>query len=165
MTVETERLLDATGWRILRELQRDSRITFSELGRRVALTAPAAAERVRRLEEAGVIRGYHAELAGDLLGLPVSAYIRMTATGVACTELGHAIKDFPEVLECHRVTGEEAYIAKVAVGSVEHLENLIDRLMPYGETITSIVLSSPVTHRIIEGPMAEEPAPGDRRAS
>ncbi len=165
MTLETERLLDETGWRILIELQRNARITFSELGRRVALTAPAVAERIRRLEDAGVIRGYHAELAGDLLGLPVTAYVRITATGASCTELGHAIKDFPEVLECHRVTGEEAYIAKVAVRSVEHLENLIDRLMPYGETITSIVLSSPVTHRVIEGPMAGEPAPGGRRAS
>ena len=154
MTFENDRLLDQTGWRILDELQRNARITFSELGRRVSLTAPAVAERVRRLEEAGIITGYHVELGGERLGLPVTAFIRITATGAACTELGRAIKDFPEVLECHRVTGEEAYIAKVAVRSVAHLEKLIDRLMPYGETITSIVLSSPVTHRVVEAAIA-----------
>lgn len=151
-TFEPGRLLDDIGWQILRELQRNARITFSELGRRVSLTPPAVAERVRRLEEAGVIAGYHVELNGEALGYPVSAFVRITSTGASCAELGQAIKGFPEVLECHRVTGEEAYIAKVAVRSVAHLENLIDRLMPYGETITSVVLSSPVTHRVIEGP-------------
>jgi Lrp/AsnC family transcriptional regulator, leucine-responsive regulatory protein len=150
MTFDNEKLLDATGRLILRELQENARITFSELGRRVKLTPPAVADRVRRLEEAGVIAGYRLEVDRELLGLPVTAFVRISATGAACTELGLAIRDFPEVLECHRVTGEEAYIAKVAVRSVEHLENLIDRLMPYGETITSIVLSSPVTHRAIE---------------
>lgn len=150
MAFETERLLDDTGRRILQELQGNARITFSELGRRVKLTPPAVADRVRRLEEAGIIAGYRVEVDREKLGLPVTAFVRISATGAACTELGVAIRDFPEVLQCHRVTGEEAYIAKVAVRSVEHLENLIDRLMPYGETITSIVLSSPVTHRVIE---------------
>lgn len=150
MTFETDRLLDATGRRILRELQEDARITFSELGRRVRLTPPAVAERVRRMEEAGIITGYRAEVNRERLGLPVTAFIRITARGTACARLGTDIRGFPEVLECHRVTGEEAYIAKVAVRSVEHLENLIDRVMPYGETITSIVLSAPVTHRVVE---------------
>jgi len=152
ITFETERLLDETGWRILEELQGNARMTFSELGRRVALTAPAVAERVRRLEEAGIIKGYHMELDRDRLGLPVTAFIRITATGAACTALAEEIDTFPEVLECHRVTGEEAFIAKVTVASVLHLEGLIDRLMPYGETITSLVLSSPVTHRVTTAP-------------
>jgi Lrp/AsnC family leucine-responsive transcriptional regulator len=149
-TLDSEKLLDETGWRILRELQGNARITFSELGRRVALTPPAVADRVRRLEEAGVIRGYHLEVDREALGLPVLAFIRISATGAKCTELAVEISGFPEVLECHRVTGEEAFIAKVAVRSVAHLQDLIDRLMPYGETITSIVLSSPVTHRVVD---------------
>jgi Lrp/AsnC family leucine-responsive transcriptional regulator len=148
--LENERLLDETGWAILRELQRDARITFSELGRRVAMTPPAVADRVRRLEEAGIIRGYRVELDAEVLGLPVLAFMRITTTGALCAALGEEIEGFPEVLECHRVTGEEAYLAKVAVRSVAHLQDLIDRLMPYGETITSIVLSSPVRHRVID---------------
>jgi Lrp/AsnC family leucine-responsive transcriptional regulator len=76
--------------------------------------------------------------------------MRITTTGALCAALGEEIEGFPEVLECHRVTGEEAYLAKVAVRSVAHLQDLIDRLMPYGETITSIVLSSPVRHRVID---------------
>jgi Lrp/AsnC family leucine-responsive transcriptional regulator len=148
--LENERILDETGWAILRELQRDARITFSELGRRVAMTPPAVADRVRRLEEAGIVRGYRVELDTEVLGLPVLAFMRITTTGALCAALGEEIEGFPEVLECHRVTGEEAYLAKVAVRSVAHLQDLIDRLMPYGETITSIVLSSPVRHRVID---------------
>ena len=164
MAFDSERLFDETGRRILQELQRNARITFSELGRRVSLTPPAVADRVRRLEEAGVIRGYRAEVDPAALGLPVVAFIRITATGELCTALARVIHEFPEVLECHRVTGEEAFIAKVVLRSVTHLERLIDRLMPYGETITSIVLSSPVTHRVIE-PARDEPAPEEPEAS
>ena len=159
MTFDSEKLLDETGRRILDELQRNARITFSELGRRVALTPPAVAERVRRLEEAGIIRGYRAEVDASRIGHPVTAFIRITTTGELCTRLARVIPEFPEVLECHRVTGEEAYIAKVHLRSVAHLERLIDRLMPYGETITSIVLSSPMTHRVIEPALDDEETP------
>jgi Lrp/AsnC family leucine-responsive transcriptional regulator len=146
---------DEVDWRILAELQRNARITYSELGRRVSLTPPAVADRVRRMEEAGVITGFRVELDHVRLGLPVTAFIRMKAAGEAtCRELGELTKDIPEVLECHRVTGEDSYIAKVAVRSVEHLEELIDRLMPYSETITSLVLSSPVMNRTIDSPVA-----------
>jgi Lrp/AsnC family transcriptional regulator, leucine-responsive regulatory protein len=158
MGFEVEKLLDETGRAILDELQRNARITFSELARRVRLTPPAVADRVRRMEEAGIIAGYHVEVDRERLGLPVTAFVRISAAGPACAELASAIPGFPEVLECHRVTGEEAFIAKVAVRTVGHLERLIDRLMPYGETITSIVLSSPVTHRIVEPPAADDAA-------
>lgn len=161
--MDPERLLDETGWRILRELQENARITFSELGRRVALTAPAVADRVRRLEEAGVIRGYRVEVDREALGLPVLAFIRITATGAECRALAAEISGFPEVLECHRVTGEEAFIAKVAVRSVAHLQDLIDRLMPYGETITSIVLSSPISYRTIDRESANGEVAARRR--
>lgn len=147
--MEIDKIMDETGWRILGELQENARISFSELGRRVALTPPAVAERVRRMEETGVIAGYRAQPAHDMIGLPITAFIRWTATGNDCAYLGEVAKDIPEIVECHRVTGEESYVVKAVVRSVEHLEELIDRLMPYGETKTSVVLSSSVTHRAL----------------
>jgi len=130
MAFEPETRIDEIDWRILEELQGNARITFSELGRRVSLTPPAVAERVRRLEEAGVIRGFRADLDPARLGLPITAFVRMRAANeTTCRELGEHAVDFEEILECHRVTGEDSYIAKVAVRSVAHLEDLIDRLM------------------------------------
>lgn len=156
MAFEPETRIDEIDWRILEELQGNARTTFSELGRRVSLTPPAVAERVRRLEEAGVIRGFRADLDPARLGLPITAFVRMRAANeTTCRELGEHAVDFEEILECHRVTGEDSYIAKVAVRSVAHLEDLIDRLMPYAETITSLVLSAPVTSRVLTAPATE----------
>ncbi len=153
MAFESQVRMDRIDWRILEELQRNARITFSELGRRVSLTPPAVADRVRRLEDAGVIKGFRADLDPALLGLPITAFVRMRAANeMTCRELGERAHEFEEILECHRVTGDDSYIAKVAVRSVEHLERLIDRLMPYAETITSLVLSAPVTHRVLGAP-------------
>ncbi|MDP9342892.1 MAG: Lrp/AsnC family transcriptional regulator [Actinomycetota bacterium] len=142
--------LDDTAWRILHELQENARISYSELGRRVGLTPPAAAERVRRMEETGLITGYRVDLDLEKVGLPLTALVRVTHRGVNCLELGRIVAEYPEVLECHRITGAESYIMKVALRSVEHLQEFIDRLMEFGETVTSIVLSSPVTHRVID---------------
>ena len=160
-TFDREASLDDLDWRILTGLQENARITFSELGRRVSLTPPAVAERVRRMEDAGVIAGYRVELDHARVGLPILAFVRLRAAGdTKCLELGELTKDIPEILECHRVTGEDSYIVKVAVRSVEHLERLVDSLMPYAETVTSLVFSSPVLGRTIRPP-AE---PASRRA-
>jgi Lrp/AsnC family transcriptional regulator, leucine-responsive regulatory protein len=153
--LETASELDDIGWSLLGELQANARLSFSELGRRVGLTPPAVADRVRRMEEAGIIRGYHLDLDPAKVGLPLTAVIRVTHRGVNCLELGHIVSEYPEVLECHRITGTESYTMKVTLRSVEHLQELIDRLMPYGETVTSIVLSSPVTHRAIQRDLAQ----------
>lgn len=165
-TLGPHRALDETGWAILRELQENARISFSELGRRVSLTPPAVAERVRRMEEAGLITGYRAQVAMDRVGYPISAFVRMRARGErGCAILGDFVKEVPEVVEANRVTGEDSYIVKVVVPSVQHLQELIDRLMPYGETVTALVLSSPVTHRVLGEPheaVTEEPAGADR---
>jgi Lrp/AsnC family leucine-responsive transcriptional regulator len=146
MANDPERLLDAIGWRILDELQRDARLSYSELGARVGLSPPAVAERMRRLEEAGVITGYRAEVDPAKLGLPITAFIRCTSPG---PQVGAIARQSPEVLECHRVTGSDAFILKVVVASVAHLESLIDRLLPYGQPTTSLVLSSPLPQRAI----------------
>jgi Lrp/AsnC family transcriptional regulator, leucine-responsive regulatory protein len=143
--------LDDLDWGILGELQGNARITFSELGRRVSLTPPAVAERVRRMEDAGVITGYRVELDHTKVGLPILAFVRLRAAGDV-------------ILECHRITGEDSYIVKVAVRSVEHLERLVDSLMPYAETVTSLVFSSPVRTRTI-GPPDETPSRRTRRSA
>lgn len=143
-------LMDSIDWKILKELQRDARTSYAELGRRVGLTTPAVIERVRKLEDAGIITGYRAEIDAAKVGLPITAFIRMSITGVDYSRIIEVAENAPEVLECHRGTGGDSFIMKVAVSSVEHLQNLIDRLTPYGITTTSIVLSSPVKSRVIE---------------
>jgi Lrp/AsnC family leucine-responsive transcriptional regulator len=139
-----DRLLDAIGWRILEELQRDARLTYSELGARVGLSPPAVAERMRRLEEAGVITGYRAMVDPAKLGLPITAFIRCSSPG---PQVGVIARQTPEVLECHRITGGDAFILKVVVASVARLEAIIDQLLPFGQPTTSIVLSSPAPGR------------------
>ena len=156
-TFEREGVLDAIGWRILCELQANARLSFSELGRRVGLTPPAVAERVRRLEEAGVITGYRLELNIERLGLPLLAWVRLAPRGgTPPSEIKQAVANLTEVLECHHVTGEDCYVMKVAVASVHALEGLLERLLRFGNTTTSIVISSPVTGRVI-GPPALQP--------
>lgn len=143
-------MVDEIDWKILVELQKNARITFAELGRRVGLTTPAVIERVRKLEDAQVITGYRAEIDAAKVGLPITAFIRMSISGVDYSHIIEVAVDSKEVLECHRGTGGDSFILKVAVADVEHLQTLIDRLTPYGITTTSIVLSSPVKRRIIE---------------
>jgi Lrp/AsnC family leucine-responsive transcriptional regulator len=164
-TFDRQAALDDLDWRILEALQDNARITFSELGRRVSLTPPAVAERIRRMEDSGVITGYRVELDHARVGLPILAFVRLRAAGdIKCLELGELTKDIPEILECHRITGEDSYIVKVAVRSVEHLERLVDSLMPYAETVTSLVFSSPVRSRTI-GPPDETPSRRTRRSA
>ncbi|MCL4837780.1 MAG: Lrp/AsnC family transcriptional regulator [Thermoanaerobaculia bacterium] len=161
MAFPAERMLDATGWRLLQELQEDARLSFAELGRRVGLSTPAVAERVRNLEAAGLVRGYRAEIDLAKLGLPILAFVRMSVVGDVLGRITAVAQELPEVLECHRGTGDDSFVMKVAVASVEHLEHLIDRLTPFGTTSTSIVLSSPVPRRTVAPP--PPPAPLRRR--
>lgn len=149
MTLEIEKLLDETGWRILQALQENARLSFSELGLRVGLSSPAVAERVRKLEDAGIIKGYHAEVDTAKVGYPITAIIRAQAQGDRCSRISTEVRDIPEVLECYRVTGSDCLIMKVMVSSVEHLEALIDRLSIHGPLTTSIVLSTTFTKRAI----------------
>src|SRR5688572_20842829 len=135
---------------VLKELQMDARLSYAELGRRVGLTTPAVIERVRKLEDAGVITGYRADIDTAKVGLPIIAFIRMSITGVDYSHIIEVAEQSNEVLECHRGTGGDSFIMKVAVASVEHLQEVIDRLTPYGITTTTIVLSSPVKRKTIE---------------
>lgn len=143
-------MIDTIDWKIIKELQLNARITFAELGRRAGLTTPAVIERVRKLEDAGVVTGYRAVIDPAKVGFPVTAFIRMSISGIDYSHIIEVAKEANEVLECHRGTGGDSFILKVAVADVEHLQNLIDKLTPYGITTTSIVLSSPVKSRVIE---------------
>jgi Lrp/AsnC family leucine-responsive transcriptional regulator len=148
--LDFEKLIDDVDWRILIELQGNARVSYSELGRRVGLTQPAVAERVRRMEDAGIIRGYRVRLNREKLGLPITAYIRVaTDSESKGAHLAALARELPEVLECHRITGDDSYILKVAVTSVQHLERVIGKVTLHGRPTTSIVLSSPVTQRTI----------------
>src|ERR1700741_5091740 len=141
--------LDATGWKILENLQIHARMSFAELGRKVGLSTPAVSERVRRLEEAGVITGYHVGLDMAKLGVPMHVLMRLTIPG-GDLQIGRtvtAIKELPEIARCHRITGDESFVIEAHLVSVHHLEALIDKLSAFGATATSTVLSSPVERR------------------
>lgn len=151
------KMLDQVGWAILRELQQDGRISFAELGRRVGLTPPAVMERIHRMEERGIIRGYHAELDSAKVGLPVMAYIRLNTVGQNhCVPIiQQLVEDTPQIIECHRITGVDCYIMKVLVPDLESLEQVINLFLPYGQTTTSVVMSSVLRQRVIEHTLPE----------
>lgn len=149
--------LDAIAWRILECLQRNARLSFAELGRKVGLSTPAVAERVHRLEEAGVITGYHATLDLAKLGLPIRVLVRLTIPGgdLQVSRAVTAIKELPEISRCHRITGDESFVIEANVVSIRHLEALIDKLSALGATSTSTVLSSPVERRELQASQLE----------
>jgi Lrp/AsnC family leucine-responsive transcriptional regulator len=142
--------LDATNLRLLAELQQDARLSQAELGRRVGLSPPAVAERLGRLERDGTLTGYHAAVDPRALGFALAAIIRMRPAPRQIPKVAEIAQSTTEVVECHRVTGEDCFYMKVHVRTVEHLEEVIDRFTPYGQTTTSIIQSSPVQPRGLE---------------
>lgn len=140
LRIESE--LDETGRKILATLQREARIPFSELGRRVGLSAPAVAERVRRMEDAGLIVGWRAMVDRQQLGWAITAFMRVSCPGERYQAVRRLALDLPEVIDCHHVTGEDCFFVKLAVGSVAHLEQVIDRFRDLGRTVSSVVLST-----------------------
>jgi Lrp/AsnC family leucine-responsive transcriptional regulator len=150
MTLQNDRQLDHTGWRLLRLLQENARTSFRQIGDLIGLTAPAVAERVRRLEDAGIIQGYSAEIDLAKVGLPILAYVHLTVNSANSGRFRTEVTAIPEVIECHTVTGIESYILKVAVPSVPKLEHLLFKLKDYGDMRTSLILSSQVKKRIID---------------
>ena len=148
-TFSIEGSLDATNWRILNALQEDARVSMAELGRRVGLSAPATSERVRRLEDAGIIERYRAVINPRALGRTILAFLRISALGNVKDRVNELVQRMPEVLECHRGTGNDCLILKVCVPSIDHLEKVTDAFTAFGSLTTSVVLSSVLTSRTI----------------
>jgi len=152
-------LLDDVNRRLLAELSSDPRIGMSALARRVNMSAPAVTERVQRLERAGVIKGYRLEVNPAALGLPVTAFARIRPAAGQLSKVAELARSLPQVTECHRITGEDCFLIKVHAPAVEELETLLDQFLVYGQTVTSIVVSTPVQPRSLP----VESDTGDRR--
>lgn len=147
-------LKDRRNLELIRMLQADPRMPVSGLARGIGMSAPAVRERLLRLEEDGVIRGYRLELGPVALGLPVTVYVRVRPSTGQLPKLIELAQAMPEVVECHRVTGEDCFIIKVHLDAIENLDRIVDRLLAYGQTTTSIVQSTPV-------PLRAPPLPKD----
>ncbi len=139
--------IDATNERLLAELQREARLSLAELGRRVGLSAPAVGDRLARLEEDGTILGYRAEVDPRALGYTLTVVIRIRPAPRELRKVADLAQRTPEVVECHRITGEDCYFIKAHVRDVTHLEEVIDNFAVFGQTTSSIVQSSPVPRR------------------
>jgi Lrp/AsnC family transcriptional regulator, leucine-responsive regulatory protein len=150
MAVEVS--LDRTDWRLLAELQRDGRTSYAELARAVAMSASAVAERVRRLEEAGVIAGYRAAVEPERVGLTVMAFVRLRYPTGNYRPFHALLDSTPEIIEAHHVTGEDCFVLKVLARSMRHLEEVTGRISGLGSVTTSVVYSSPLSGRAISAP-------------
>ena len=139
--------MDEIDRRILIELQDEGRVTMAELGRRVNLSAPAVGERVQRLEESGVITGYTAVVDPRAIGYTIAAIVRIRPARRQLHKVPDVARATPEVVECSRVTGEDCYIARLHLRSIQDLEGILDRFAAVGQTTTSIVHSAPVAPR------------------
>jgi len=153
--------MDSIDWRILAELQADARLSQNEISRRVNLSAPAVAERIRRLMEAGVLQGYAARIDPGALGRGVQAFVQLDCYGPKCILNDRTVHSWPEVLEVHRVTGDACSVVRIAVADMAGFQELIDRLGRYGKPSSSMLLSSPLAWKPIE-PL--EPVPPRRRS-
>ena len=139
--------LDDVDLRLVGELQADARLSFAELGRRVDLSAPAVAERLGRLEESSVITGYRAVVDPRALGFTLGVIIRIRPAPRELRKVAELAQRTREVVECHRITGEDCFFIKAYVRDVEHLEEVIDQFVIYGQTTSSIMQTSPVPLR------------------
>jgi len=150
----SNQLLDAVNLQVLAHLHRDPRLTMSALGRCVGMSSPAVTERVRRMEEAGIIIGYRLDIDPVALGLPIAAYIRVSPSPGQLPKVAELAKQLPEVVECHRITGDDCFIVKIHIPAMDQLDRILDRFLLYGTTTTSIIQSSPVAPRPLPIPSA-----------
>ena len=145
-------MMDELDWKVLSLLQQHGRMTYTELARQVHLSVPAVTERVKRLEETGVIEGYVARVNPAAVGYPVSALVGITVPQPAKAKFLKLLDSISEVLECHHVTGADSYVMRLVAVGMADLERLIERINLYGETRTSIVMSTPLAARALGRP-------------
>jgi Lrp/AsnC family leucine-responsive transcriptional regulator len=142
--------VDQVDWRILTELQADGRLSINALSRKVNLSAPSVSERVRRLQDNGVLTGYHARVDPVKAGRGVRAIVRMHCYGPTCLLRDPSVREWPEVLQMYRVTGDDCSVLFVAVADMPAFETLLDRLASYGQPTSSLVLDDVVAWRAVE---------------
>jgi len=144
--------LDSIDWKILTQLQEDARLSYTEIGRRVNLSSTAVAERIRQMEDHGIIQGYRVALDYEQLGMPITAFINLTLQKDTVTP--QAMKKFalrfPEIQELYSTIGTDCYLFKVTVRSISHLDELLTQLRHYGKTSTSIVLAPLIQGQVVE---------------
>ena len=140
--------IDPVDEQLVQALSENARTTNAELARLVGLSAPSVSERIKRLEEAGVIKGYTLTIDPEAIGLPVSAWLRIRPMPGQLQKVAEILRSLPEIVECDRVTGEDCFLARAHVKSVQDLEHVIDEIIPYAMTNTSIIQSSPVERRL-----------------
>jgi Lrp/AsnC family leucine-responsive transcriptional regulator len=158
-----DRPLDQTDWSILGALQRDGRLSYNRLAKLVNLSSPAVAERVRRMEETGVITGYGARIDAAKAGLPLTAFVQLRCALGGCLLKTTTAEEFPEVTEVHKLSGSACSMLRVRVASMQHLEGLLERLGEHGELNSHIVLSTQYEGRAVEPPpAAARPVTGSR---
>ena len=141
--------LDAVNRLLLTELHTDPRVSMSALARRVGMSAPAVAERIQRMQRDKIIIGFRMEVDPAALGLPVAAYVRVRPTAGQLPRVAALAAELPQVTECHRITGEDCFLIKIHARAIEDLEQTLDRFLVHGQTISSIVVSSPVPPRAL----------------
>ena len=139
--------MDATDRLLLKELADNARLSLAELGRRINLSSPAVAERLQRLERSGVVSGYRAEVDPKGLGYPIAAFVRIRPTTRQLQKIPELAREVPEVVECHRVTGEDCFVLKLHLRAMDDLEDILDRFIVLGQTTTSIIHSTPIASR------------------
>jgi len=144
--------LDAVNAQLLTELTDNPRLAMSELARRVGMSAPAVTERVQRLEATGVIAGYRLDVDPAAVGLPVTAWVRLRPGPGQLPKIAQVARETPQVAECHRITGEDCFLLKVHASTIPALEEVLDRFLLFGQTTSSIVVSTPVPPRALPLP-------------
>jgi Lrp/AsnC family leucine-responsive transcriptional regulator len=149
-------VMDDTNWALLDELQRDARLSYSELSRRVHLSPPAVAERIRRMEEAGILTGYHAKVDPSRIGWAIHAIVRMPCHGTKCVLRDPRVREWPEIVAIDRVTGDSCSILRVITPTVAQFEDLIDRLAPFGRPESMMVLSTALSWKPLTTPGAAD---------
>lgn len=149
--------IDPISWKILSALQNDGRISLKALAAEAGLSLPATSERLKRLEEAGIIEGYQAQVRPESVGYGVTAIIGMTTLQPDKAKLIATLTDMPEVIECLHVTGQDSYLIRIVTRDLQHLEDFVGSVNQFGETRTSIVLSHPIRQR----PLSRSPLPDD----
>jgi Lrp/AsnC family leucine-responsive transcriptional regulator len=149
LTETRSQLLDELNIRILEELSADPRLRTTELARRLGVSTPTVRERVGRLEESGVIRGYRLDIDPAALGRPVAAWVRLRPGSHQIAKIVELAERIPEVVECHRISGEDCFLLRVQVAEIAALEGVLDQFLPHGQTTSSFVVSTPVPPRSV----------------